>query len=113
MIMGYTKPAPQNRLYRKRKRGRNASGTRKADRRGNLTYSDSTSTETKGNWNWERGGIDRAMIERHLSKEEISNAIFYICGPPGMINAVKGDLLQRQLLLIPEERIKVEEFTGY
>jgi ferredoxin-NADP reductase len=52
------------------------------------------------------------MIERHLSKEEISNAIFYICGPPGMINALEEDLLQKQLQ-IPEGRIKVEEFTGY
>jgi glycine betaine catabolism B len=72
----------------------------------------SNATETKGNWNGERGRIDRTMIERHLSKEEISNAIFYICGPPGMINALEEDLLQKQFQ-IPEERIKVEEFTGY
>jgi ferredoxin-NADP reductase len=52
------------------------------------------------------------MIERHLSKEEIRNAIFYICGPPGMIHALEQDLLQKQFQ-IPEERIKVEEFTGY
>ena len=71
-----------------------------------------SATETKGNWNGERGRIDRTMIERHLSKEEISNAIFYICGPTGMINALEEDLLQKQLQ-IPEGRIKVEEFTGY
>jgi ferredoxin-NADP reductase/nitrite reductase/ring-hydroxylating ferredoxin subunit len=72
----------------------------------------SNATETKGVWNGERGRIDRTMIERHLSKEEISNAIFYICGPPGMINALEEDLLQKQFQ-IPEGRIKVEEFTGY
>jgi NAD(P)H-flavin reductase len=72
----------------------------------------SSATETKGNWNGERGRIDRTMIERHLSKEEISNAIFYICGPPCMIHALEQDLLQKQFQ-IPEERIKVEEFTGY
>jgi ferredoxin-NADP reductase/nitrite reductase/ring-hydroxylating ferredoxin subunit len=71
----------------------------------------SSATETKGNWSGEHGRIDRTMIERHLSKEEISNAIFYICGPPGMINALEG-LLQKEFQ-IPEERIKVEEFTGY
>jgi glycine betaine catabolism B len=71
----------------------------------------SSATETKGNWSGEYGRIDRTMIERHLSKEEISNAIFYICGPPGMINALEG-LLQKEFQ-IPEERIKVEEFTGY
>jgi glycine betaine catabolism B len=72
----------------------------------------SSATETKGNWNGERGRIDRTMIERHLSKEEISNAIFYICGPPGIINALEEDLLQKQFQ-IPKGRIKVEEFTGY
>jgi ferredoxin-NADP reductase/nitrite reductase/ring-hydroxylating ferredoxin subunit len=72
----------------------------------------SSATETKGNWNGERGRIDKTMIERHVSKEEIDNAIFYICGPPGMINALELDLLQKQFQ-IPEERIKVEEFTGY
>jgi NAD(P)H-flavin reductase len=70
-----------------------------------------SATETKGDWNGERGRIDRTMIERHLSKEEISNAIFYICGPPGMIKALEG-LLQKQFQ-IQEGRIKVEEFTGY
>jgi NAD(P)H-flavin reductase len=53
----------------------------------NITYNGAT--ETKEDWNGERGRIDRTMIERHLSKEEISNAIFYICGPPRMINALK------------------------
>jgi ferredoxin-NADP reductase/nitrite reductase/ring-hydroxylating ferredoxin subunit len=73
--------------------------------------SSSGATETRGTWNGERGRIDRTMIERHLSKEEISNAIFYICGPPGMIRALE-DLLQKQFQ-IQEGRIKVEEFTGY
>jgi glycine betaine catabolism B len=76
-----------------------------------MTDASGSTTETKGNWNGERGRIDRTMIERHLSKEEISNAIFYICGPPGMISALE-DLLKKQFQ-IPEERIKVEEFTGY
>jgi ferredoxin-NADP reductase len=52
------------------------------------------------------------MIERYPSEEEISNAIFYICGPPGMINALKDDLLRKQLR-IPQDKVKVEEFTGY
>jgi glycine betaine catabolism B len=72
----------------------------------------SNATETKGNWSGERGRIDRTMIERHLRKEEISNAIFYICGPPGMINALQENLLHRYFQ-IPEERVKLEEFTGY
>jgi glycine betaine catabolism B len=84
------------------------------EQQGQQGRADATSSaiETKGNWNGERGRIDRTMIERHVSKEEISDAIFYICGPPGMIRALEEDLLQKQLQ-IQEERIKVEEFTGY
>jgi glycine betaine catabolism B len=73
--------------------------------------SSSGPTENNGTWDGERGRIDKTMIERHLSKQEISNGIFYICGPPGMIRALE-DLLQKQFE-IQGERIKVEEFTGY
>jgi ferredoxin-NADP reductase/nitrite reductase/ring-hydroxylating ferredoxin subunit len=77
-----------------------------------FSSSSSAATQTNGNWDGERGRIDRTMIERYLSEEEINNAIFYICGPPGMIKALKDDLLQKQLR-IPQDKVKVEEFTGY
>jgi glycine betaine catabolism B len=51
------------------------------------------------------------MLERYLIKEEISNAVFYICGPPSMLNAMQ-ELIQKQLQ-ITKDRAKLEEFTGY
>jgi glycine betaine catabolism B len=66
---------------------------------------------TNANWSGERGRIDKPMLERHLSKDEIGNAIFYICGPPGMLKAMQ-ELLQQELQ-IPKYRLKVEAFTGY
>ena len=51
------------------------------------------------------------MLERHLTKDEIANAMFYTCGPPGMLKAMQ-DLLQKELQ-IPKNRLKVEAFTGY
>ena len=51
------------------------------------------------------------MILKYLDTSELNNSIFYICGPPGMLNAMQT-LLQKELK-IPKERIKVEEFTGY
>jgi ferredoxin-NADP reductase len=51
------------------------------------------------------------MLSRYLSTTELNNSLFYICGPPGMLNAMKK-LLQEDLQ-IPKERIKVEEFIGY
>lgn len=59
----------------------------------------------------ELGRIDKSMLERHLSKDEIDKAIFYICGPPGMLKAMQK-LLQEELQ-ITKDRLKVEEFTGY
>src|SRR5919202_1102079 len=62
-------------------------------------------------WTGERGRIDKAMLTKHLTDDEIRNSIFYTCGPPGMIKAMQ-DLIQKDLK-IPKDRIKVEEFTGY
>ena len=63
------------------------------------------------NWTGERGRIDKSMLESHLTKDEIDNAVFYICGPPGMLKAMQ-ELLQKEMQ-IPKDRLKVEVFTGY
>jgi glycine betaine catabolism B len=70
-----------------------------------------TSFPTRQQWTGERGRIDKAMLTRHLTDDEIKNSIFYTCGPPGMIKAMQ-DLIQNDLK-VPKDRIKVEEFTGY
>ena len=62
------------------------------------------------NWQGEKGRIDKAMLARYIGNSEQKTAVFYICGPPVMINAMK-DLLQD--LEISSDRIMVEEFTGY
>lgn len=67
-------------------------------------------TLSTSKWTGERGRIDKAMLTKHLTDNELNNSIFYTCGPPGMINAMQKLL---QDLHIPKERIKVEEFTGY
>lgn len=59
----------------------------------------------------EHGRINKEMIAKYLSSNEISNAIFYLCGPPGMLQAIQK--LLKEGLQIPKDRIKVEEFTGY
>ena len=62
-------------------------------------------------WKGELGHINQTMVTKYLSTNEMDNSIFYICGPAGMLNAMK-ELLQADLG-IPKERIKIEEFTGY
>ncbi|MGB6593985.1 MAG: hypothetical protein WA323_03735 [Candidatus Nitrosopolaris sp.] len=62
-------------------------------------------------WKREGGHINQTMANKYLSTRELNNSVFYICGPPGMLNAMKR-LLQDDLGIL-KERIKVEEFIGY
>ena len=62
-------------------------------------------------WKGEYGRIDKAMILRYVDSSTLKDSLFYICGPPNMLKVMKS-LIQEELK-IPEEKIKVEEFTGY
>jgi NAD(P)H-flavin reductase len=67
--------------------------------------------ESASTWTGEKGRIDGAMLRRHLDAETLDNSVFYICGPPAMLKAMK-QMLEGDLK-IPKQRITVEEFTGY
>jgi ferredoxin-NADP reductase len=71
----------------------------------------SSSSSGTVTWNGERGRIDKAMVTRYLSDNEIKDSVFYICGPPGVVDAMRK-LIQNELQ-IQKEKLKVEEFTGY
>lgn len=62
-------------------------------------------------WKGERGYIDEAMLTKYLTAEDLSNSIFYICGPPAMLNAMRQLLSEK--IKVPQDRIRIEEFTGY
>jgi glycine betaine catabolism B len=62
-------------------------------------------------WKGERGFINETMLTKYLTRNELDNSIFYICGPPGMLKAMQK-LLELDLN-IPKLHIKIEEFTGY
>jgi NAD(P)H-flavin reductase len=68
-------------------------------------------SSTSSSWSGERGRLDKEMLTKHLSSDEVNHAIFYVSGPPAMLNAMKSILEDK--LNITKERIKVEEFTGY
>ncbi|HEX7032964.1 MAG TPA: Rieske 2Fe-2S domain-containing protein [Nitrososphaera sp.] len=76
-----------------------------------ITEEDRSQSSQRTTWTGERGRIDKSMLDRHLTDDEIRNAIFYICGPPGMLKAMQ-ELLEKDMQ-IPKERMKVEAFTGY
>ncbi len=64
--------------------------------------------ESKIKWNGLTSRIDENMIKANL--EDIKNSIFYICGPPTMVDGMVSIL---QDMKIPNEQIKVERFIGY
>lgn len=76
-----------------------------------VVYTVTEEQDVAANWSGERGRIDKSMIERHLTEDEVGNGVFYICGPPGMLKAVQ-ELLEKDMQ-VPEDRIVIEEFTGY
>ena len=59
-------------------------------------------------WDGERGHIDAAMLGRHLNG--VSNPIYYIAGPAGMVQASRTMLVASG---VDEDDIRTEEFTGY
>ena len=65
----------------------------------------------EGDWKGEIDFINKEMLTKHMTSDELENSIFYICGPPRMLKAMQK-LLQGDLR-IQDERIKLEEFTGY
>jgi NAD(P)H-flavin reductase len=68
-------------------------------------------SSTMNLWKWEFGRIDKAMILKYVDNTTIKNSLFYICGPPVMLKSMKSIICEE--LKIPEDNIKVEEFTGY
>ena len=59
-------------------------------------------------WRYERGRIDRAMIEYNLLG--VADSFFYIAGPPEM---VLGAWQVLRVMGVPSDDIATEEFSGY
>jgi ferredoxin-NADP reductase len=59
-------------------------------------------------WEGERGRIDASMLSRQL--EGVNNAIYYLTGPPGMVQGLRTMLVDDG---VDEDDIRTEEFTGY
>jgi ferredoxin-NADP reductase len=80
-----------------------------ARRDGNLSFVPTMSgLDPTEPWDGERGHIDASMLARHLDRA--SEAIYYLTGPPGMVNGLRTMLLDSG---VDEDDIRTEEFTGY
>ncbi len=68
-----------------------------------------TLPDDAGRWEGKTGRIDSGMIQEEIP--DYAERIFYICGPPAMVEAMK-EIISRDLNL-DAGRIKTENFTGY
>jgi glycine betaine catabolism B len=68
-------------------------------------------SSTTNEWKGEYGRIDKTMVLKYVDTNLLNNSIIYICGPPGMLKAMNS-LIQDELK-ISNDRIRIEEFTGY
>jgi ferredoxin-NADP reductase len=68
-----------------------------------------TVTDSKEpNWPYETGRVDEAMLARHVPY--LKEPVYYLAGPPGMVEALKALLLKRG---ISRDSVRFETFTGY
>jgi ferredoxin-NADP reductase len=59
-------------------------------------------------WKGLKGHVDAQLIKEQIP--DYRERVFYICGPPGMNAALSKEL---KTLGMPDDRIKLEDFTGY
>ena len=59
-------------------------------------------------WQGRKGRINEAMIKEFCN--DLNNTLFYICGPPKMVDAMQGIIKEMN---IPTQNIKIEKFAGY
>ncbi len=64
--------------------------------------------ESKETWNGLTGRIDENLIQSLTS--DLQSPTYWLCGPPPMVTAIEETL---EKLQIPQEKIRVEKFTGY
>ena len=67
-----------------------------------------TLEEPESNWQGYKGDIDVEMIKKEIP--DYSETVFYVCGPPGMVQAMENLL---KALRVPAESVKKENFAGY
>ena len=81
----------------------------KANKNLRIVYTLTSADIEKKSWRERTGYIDDRMITEEVA--DYKERIFYICGPPKMVETLT-DILKNKLSLA-EDRIKVENFAGY
>ncbi len=59
-------------------------------------------------WQGRKVRVSEEMIKEFCN--DLNNTLFYICGPPGMVDALSNLL---KTMSVPRQNVKVEKFVGY
>lgn len=73
-----------------------------------VIYTITKPQDSQKNWTGETGRISEEMIKKYVP--DIPNSIFYVIGPPPMVDDAKTLLHEMHL---PEIQFRTEAFTGY
>lgn len=74
-----------------------------------IVYTLTSADVNKEKWSGRSGYINEKMIKEEIA--DYKERVFYICGPPKMVETLTDILKNR--LGVGEDRIKIENFTGY
>jgi ferredoxin-NADP reductase len=74
-----------------------------------VVYTLTSKDMDRDNWQGRAGYVDADMIAEEVP--DYNDRVFYICGPPAMVEVLNRTLQER--LHVPKERIIIENFTGY
>lgn len=74
----------------------------------NLVFVPTLDGEQPGDWPFELGVIDEAMLRRHVP--DLQRPVYYVVGPPPMVAAMRALLAK---VGVDELQIRTEDFIGY
>ncbi|MFH1868461.1 MAG: FAD-binding oxidoreductase [Candidatus Omnitrophota bacterium] len=74
-----------------------------------VVYTMTSGEIDKKGWRGRTGYIDEKMVREEIP--DFAERVFYICGPPPMVEAMSA--LLKNGLRLSQDKIKVENFTGY
>jgi ferredoxin-NADP reductase len=102
IVLLYSSKTPESILYR-----RELDDWEKANPKLRVIHTITRPESSSEKWNGLIGRISEAIIREHVI---LKDAIFYVCGPPSMVESMTSLLSN---LNVPSEHVNEEEFTGY
>jgi ferredoxin-NADP reductase len=102
IVLLYSSKTPEDILYR-----REFEDWKKANPMLRVVHTITRPESSSERWDGLTGRITENVIRENA---ELADAIFYICGPPSMVESMISIL---SAMKVPSENVKKEKFTGY